>query len=203
MKKLFLLIVAIVFFSLSPQLANAQGMMGGNQNPSPVDSTSSSTVQDEAAGKAVWDKLQNKQVTCSDLKDDDFDVLGDFFMGNMMGSSHDSMNQMMAQRLGDDGEKQMHIALGKRLSGCDTNATLPNGAGYFTPMMGFAGSGLINKGNSSSFGRRTSGMMGDRYSGMIGNSFEIFKLVTWIALMTFLVSGSIFFLKELLRQKSK
>lgn len=192
-----------MFLSLSPQLTSAQGMMGGNQNPGPADSTSSSTTQDEAAGKAVWDKLQNKQVTCSDLKDDDFDVLGDFFMGNMMGSSHDSMNQLMAQRLGDDGEKQMHIALGKRLSGCDTNAALPNGAGYFTPMMGFAGSGMINKGNSSSFGGRTYGMMGEGYSSLTGNSLEFFRLVTWIALMTFLISGSIFFLKELLRQKSK
>lgn len=186
MKRLLLLISIFAFLSFSPQLVSAQGMMGGNQNPSPSTSTSSSTAQDEAAGKAVWDKLQNKQVTCSELKDDDFDVLGDFFMGNMMGSNHESMNQMMAQRLGDDGEKQMHIALGKRLSGCNTNASLPNGASYFMPMMGFSGTGMMNG-----------------YSSMMGNSFEIFRTATWLALITFLISGSIFFLKELLRKKSK
>jgi hypothetical protein len=96
----------------------------------------------------------------------------------------------------------MHIALGKRLSGCNTNASLPNGASYFMPMMGFSETGMMNNGNNSSYGRNANGMMSG-YSPLMGNSFEIFRIVTWLALMTFLISGSIFFLKELLRKKSK
>ncbi|MFS8159641.1 MAG: hypothetical protein ACMG6E_05410, partial [Candidatus Roizmanbacteria bacterium] len=177
MKKLFFLIAIFTFLILSPQMVNAQGMMGGNQNTGSTVSTSSSTEQDEAEGKAVWDKLENKQVTCSELKDDDFDVLGDFFMGNMMGSNHESMNKMMTQRLGDDGEKQMHIALGKRLSGCNANASLPNGASYFMPMMGFSGTGMMNGGSKSLSGKGAHGMMSG-YSDLRGNSFEIFRVVT-------------------------
>lgn len=192
MKSLLLFLAIFAFFSFLPQGVYAQGMMGGFTNPSPADST---TAKDEAAGKAVWDKLQNKQVRCSQLTDDDFDVLGDFFMGNMMGSNHDSMNQLMAQRLGDNGEKQMHIAMGKRLSGCQTNATFPKGAGYFSPMMGFSGTGMMNNGSSNSWGRTTNGMM--------GNSYGIFGLLTWVALLIFLISGSIFFVKEILNKKSR
>lgn len=112
----FLVVIVLLVGILSPQ----------------VHADTVQTTQDERAGKAVWDKLQSKQVTCKDLKDDDFDVLGDFFMGNMMGGSHDSMNQKMAQRLGDDREKQMHIAMGKRLSGCDV-----------LPMMGYGYGGMM------------------------------------------------------------
>ena len=151
------------------------------------------TIQDEAEGKAVWDKLQNKEVTCKDLKDDDFDVLGDFFMGNM-GMNHEAMNEMMAQRLGDDGEKQMHIVMGKRLSGCDVTAVLPQGSSYFTPMMGL-GSGAESFGKSSWRGNKN-GMMGYGYGNMMGgSSFWGIGLLTWIASLVFLVLGSIFFWK--------
>ncbi len=197
------LVSALLFLLLTltvPTLAHAQ-MMGNLATPTATAQTQ--TAQDEAAGKAIWDKLQNKEVTCTELTDDNFDVLGDFFMGGMMGSNHAAMNQMMTQRLGGDGEKQMHITLGKRLSGCNTNATFPQGAGYFTPMMGFS-SGMMNATtNNAPVARGTYGMMGNWQGVAVANSFGIFRLLTWIALMTFLVSGSVFFLKELFRKKSK
>ncbi len=194
MKKILVLIPFVSLFMFATPVS-AQ-MMGNFASPTPATQTQSQTAQDEAAGKAVWDKLQGQQVTCANLKDDDFDVLGDFFMGNMMGANHDSMNQMMVQRLGADGEKQMHISLGKRLSGCDVNATLPQGGSYFAPMMGLSSgmmSGLSNNSQNSGIGK----VMGYGYGNMMGNSFGIFGLVTWIALLVFLVSGSMFFLKKL------
>ena len=201
MKKLLLFVIVFVFFSLFPKYTHAQGMMGQFQNPTPTTDTTSTTAKDEAAGKVVWDKLQNKQVTCSQLTDDDFDVLGDFFMGNMMGSNHDAMNQMMVQRLGNDGEKQMHIALGKRLSGCNANAALPQGASYFTPMMGF-GNMMGNSGNTSLFGG-SRGMMGYGYGNSALPRFWLIGVITWIVLIIFLVSGSIYFWKEIKRKNSK
>lgn len=192
MKKILLLIGVCVLLGYSAQLVHAQGMMGGFQNTTTTEFASQSSTQDEAAGKAIWDKLQNKQVTCANLTDDDFDVLGDFFMGNMMGSSYDYMDQLMTQRLGSDGEKQMHIAMGKRLSGCDTNAVLPSGSDYFTPMMGNF--------NNVSWSGGTRGMMGYGFRNGPATQLGLVWAVTWLALMTFLVSGTVLFWKMILRK---
>lgn len=188
MKKIFG--YAFLFIVLAAGLPASAQMMGGKTVTS---ADTAQTMQDEAEGKAVWDKLQNKEVTCKDLKDDDFDVLGDFFMGNMAGTNHASMNEMMSQRLGDAGEKQMHIAMGKRLSGCDTAAAFPQGASYFTPMMGI-GNTLGNSDNTS-WGKTRGGMMGYGYGNMMGSSFWGLGLLTWIATLIFLTLGSVFFWK--------
>ena len=93
------------------------------------------TVREEKEGKELWEKLQAKQVTCADLSDEDFGVLGEYFMGAMMGDSHAAMNAMMIQMHGKEGEEQIHIVMGKRLSGCDTSAVFPMGSGGWMPMM--------------------------------------------------------------------
>ena len=97
----------------------------------------SATAEDEARGRQIWGQLQSKQVTCESLKDDDYEVLGEYFMGQSVGNTerHAVMNQMMQNMMGKNGEEQMHIALGKRLSGCDTSAPFPSG--YGLPMMGW------------------------------------------------------------------
>ena len=111
------------------------GMMewgqAGYSTASPADVTQ--TKQDELAGKALVDKLLKKEITCGSVTDADFDLIGDYAMGQMTGDAHASMNAMMAQRMGDAGEKAMHIAMGKRLSGCNPNATVQGG------MMGGSG----------------------------------------------------------------
>ncbi len=167
-------------------VASAQGMMGGfyNQQTTPVDTfAQSQTTKDEAAGKAVWDKLQAKQVTCVDLKDSDFDVLGDYFMGQMMGSSHAAMNQTMTNQLGDGGETQMHITMGKRLSGCDPTAAYPSGFQGFLPMMGMMGgypNAYANSVGNGPFGHWGGfSMMGQRY-GWMGWGFLSLCILWWV-----------------------
>ena len=183
-----------LFLFLNVKNGNAQ-MMGG---ATVSQSDQQSTQQDEAAGKAIWDKLQNKQVACKDLKDNDFDVLGDFFMGSMMGSSHAYMNQLMTQRLGENREKQMHIVMGKRLSGCDTNATFPQGSGYFMPMMGWGG--MMGGNWNQPWGGSGKGMMGfGNWNNMMGNGWGILSGVTWVLIVIFLVLGIIYFLKGINR----
>src|SRR3989344_9502546 len=76
--------------------------------------TDGHTAREEAEGKIVWEKLQAKQIQCSDLSDDEFGVLGEYFMGQMMGDSHEAMNNMMIQMMGEEGEEQMHVVMGKR-----------------------------------------------------------------------------------------
>lgn len=80
-------------------------------------------------------KLQTKQTTCADLSEEDFSVLGEYFMGQMIGTSHEAMNTMMEQMMGKEGEEQMHVVMGKRLSGCDTSAAIPSQGVGFMPMM--------------------------------------------------------------------
>ena len=186
MKKLLSIVFLFSIFAVGIT-ASAQ-MMGGITAPSSTETAQ--TIKDEAEGKVVWDKLQDNQVACKDLTDDNFDVLGDFFMGNMAGANHASMNIMIAQRLGDAGEKLMHVAIGKRLSGCDVTAAYPLGAGYFTPMMGL-GNTTGNQ-NNSPWG----GMMGyGSNGGMSGGLFGIFGVLTWLSLLVFLIFGSVFFWK--------
>jgi putative membrane protein len=67
-------------------------------------------------------------------------------MGQMAGDSHAAMNAMMIQAHGDDGEEQIHIVMGKRLSGCDTSAAFPAISGGWMPMMN-----MMWGGRSSSF----------------------------------------------------
>src|SRR3989338_593126 len=80
------------------------------------------TAREEQEGKELWNKLQAKEVACENLNDGQYGVLGEYFMGTMAGDSHTAMNAMMIQAHGEDGEEQIHIVMGKRLSGCDTTA---------------------------------------------------------------------------------
>jgi hypothetical protein len=138
MKKIAIFAILVGLLTTTAAV-HAQGMMGQNffNTQQSVDSTT--TAQDEAEGKAVWDKLQSKQVDCKNLTDDDYDVLGDYFMGLMAGGNHAAMNESMVRMMGDEGEKQMHIVMGKRFSGCDAAAVLPaqyQGFSNMMPMMG-------------------------------------------------------------------
>ena len=123
------------------------------------------TAREEAEGKEVWEKLQAKEVACETLKDDDFGALGEYFMGQMIGNSHESMNTMMERMMGKEGEEQMHVVMGKRLSGCETQAQIPQSGVGFMPMMWMMGGG----GNP---------MMG--YGGLNG-----FGLLGWLPMLLF------------------
>src|SRR4030067_2006113 len=107
-------------------------MMGTQSVISPDDHT----AREEAEGKEIWEKLQSKQTTCEELTDDNYEVLGEYFMGQSIGNTerHAAMNQMMTNMMGEKGEEQIHIILGKRSSGCDTNAKFPSEYN-FMPMM--------------------------------------------------------------------
>jgi len=143
-------IISIATFSL---LLFSVGRMSAWAQTTP--STDNHTVQEEAEGKEVWENLQAKQLECKNLTDDNFETLGEYFMGQMLGSSHEAMNTMMESMTGKEGEKQMHVVMGKRLSGCDTSVQLPqNGVGFIPMMwmMGSAGSPQMGGGGNSMMG---------------------------------------------------
>lgn len=152
------------------------GMMGGS-SPSPDDHT----AREQVEGKAVWERFQAKQVACANLSDDDFTVLGEYFMGLMMGDSHAAMNQMMVGAMGEAGEEQMHVAVGKRLSGCDPSAVYPASGGGFMPMMNMWGPYGMMGGRYSSGGWW--GMHG--YSGAWGWLGAALSVLWWVFVIAF------------------
>ncbi|MDO8505944.1 MAG: hypothetical protein Q7S48_05230 [bacterium] len=129
MKHFYLLILSAVLVSTMPAwaFAHAEG------------------VSEAQEGAAINQALQSGAKKCADITDSEFELMGEFFMERMAGESHDSMNTMMKQTMGDSGEEQMHAVMGKRMSGCDANAEMP--AGMMSNMMGGGMMGVSGMGN--------------------------------------------------------
>lgn len=161
------------------------------------------TAAEEAAGQIVWQKLQTKETNCAQLAENDFAALGEYFMGLMlapsgtegsrtgMGTSHGLMNQMITQMHGEEGEEAMHVALGKRLSGCDPNAAFAPGAFGSMPMMNM-GFGMWGSGNGMmGYGPGRFGNFGGGWNFGLGGT--LFMILWW----TILIAGVITIVKWL------
>src|SRR3989344_321292 len=161
----FLVMLPFLSFTLSVHVLAAES---SNQQ---TIATDNHTAQEEAEGKEIWEKLQAEELKCEDLSGDNFGALGEYFMGQMMGDAHETMNNRLIQMLGEEGEEQMHIAMGKRMSGCDPNASLPQnmmGGGMMPMMMSMMGGG----GNP---------MMDYGWNNMMGG----FGLLGWLPMLLF------------------
>ena len=149
MKKLIFSAIGIIIVTLF-----ASGVVFAQETRNTATVSGSHTAQEEAEGKTVWEKLQAKELACKDLSNDNFETLGEYFMGQMVGTSHEAMNNMMIQMMGEGGEEQMHVVMGKRLSGCDTSAAFPSQGTGFMPMMqmmmgGWSSPAGLNQSNNS------------------------------------------------------
>ena len=146
-----------------------------------------------AAGQQLSQQLGSKQTSCDQLTDSDYENLGEYFMGAMMGSSHERMNEILKSRFGVSGEEQMHITMGKRFSGCDTNAAYPAGFQGFAPMMGGNGYGGSMMGYGSNYydsNYGTSMMNGYGYGGsMMGyGGLGLFNILWWVLIALIIVA---------------
>lgn len=115
------------------------------------------TAREEAQGKVVWEALRDKKINCDQLTGEQYSYLGEFFMGQMMGTAHAAMNTMMIRMMGEQGEDQVHVVMGQRLSGCNINAVLPVQTLGFMPMMNMMWGGWT--GAYSPIGWESWGMM--------------------------------------------
>jgi len=142
------------------------------------------TAREEAEGEIVWQKIQSKEVACADLSDEDFGALGEYYMGQMLGDSHEAMNEMMIRMHGEEGEEQIHVVMGKRLSGCDTSASVPGISGGWMPMMNMMWGGW-----SSPFGgnNSTNNMMNFGF-GPFGSFGWIFMILWWVLIIAGIVA---------------
>src|SRR3990167_6817997 len=147
------------------------------------------TAREEAEGREFWQRMEREEVSCKDLTDEQFAALGEFFMGEMTGDAHEAMNTMMTRMMGEDGEEQMHVVTGKRMSGCGGDGTLPMGnAGMMMPMMGMMmGNGMM-RGWSNGYAPDTmSSMMGYGFSGFAPFGM-IFMILWWVLIIAGIVA---------------
>ena len=191
MKKCFLAVLIIIAAVSAAGAANAQmpalkGLEGMGRDFGVSQEIYDHTIKEEAEGKELWSKLQAKEIACADLSDEQYGVLGEYFMGTMAGKSHAAMNAMMIQMHGEDGEEQIHIIMGKRLSGCDNSAALPTESLGWMPMMNMMfpfNNNLTN--NMMNFG-----------FGVMGGFGWIFMIFWWVLI----IAGIVYFVKWLIRQ---
>ena len=188
MKKYFLAIFIIITAVSAAGVARAQ-MTGRDFGVS--QEIYDHTIREEAEGKELWSKLQAKEVVCENLNDEQYGVLGEYFMGTMAGKSHAAMNAMMIQMHGDDGEEQIHIAMGKRLSSCDTSAAFPAESLGWMPMMSM----MWGSGSSPFNNNLTNNMMNFGF-GVMGGFGWIFMIFWWVLIIT----GIVYFVRWLIRQ---
>ena len=190
MKKL--LITAFIFGSIlvdgsvdaqMPVLNGVEGM--GNLSNTTVDwnEVVEHTAREEQEGKELWDTLQAKEIACENLNDEQFGVLGEYFMGTMAGKSHAAMNAMMIQAHGEDGEEQIHIVMGKRLSSCDASASFPAISGGWMPMMN-----PVRNGASNGVNMMWGGSMMNFGFGPFGSFGWIFMILWWVLIILGLVA---------------
>ncbi|MBI4122875.1 MAG: hypothetical protein HY458_00730 [Parcubacteria group bacterium] len=184
MKKLIFTILVLIVVGSFVAIANAQMMGGFSNSTADWEEVVEHTLREEQGGKELWDKLQTKEVACENLSDEQFGVLGEYFMGQMAGESHAAMNAMMIQAHGEDGEEQIHMVMGKRLSGCDTSAAFPAGSGGWMPMMNMMWGGW-----SSPFGNNnsTNNMMNFGF-GLFGGFSWIFMVLWWVLIIAGIVA---------------
>src|SRR3990167_10643419 len=183
MRKLIFTIFATSVIGSFATSANAR-MIGGFSNSSADwDAVVEHTNREEQEGKELWDKLQAKEVACVDLNDEQYGVLGEYFMGQMAGESHAAMNAMMIQAHGEDGEEQIHIVMGKRLSSCDTSASFPAISGGWMPMMN-----PVRNGASNGVNMMWGGSMMNFGFGPFGSFGWIFMILWWVLIILGLVA---------------
>ena len=142
MRKSFAFLV-LIFTLAFIFVARADAQMRGFTDTQATSSEIQAQQQEEQEGKDLLDKLNNKSISCRQLSDENFEKIGEYFMGQSIGdiSRHVTMNSRMKSMMGDSGEEQVHITWGKRGSNCDPNVVMSlNPGGGVLPMMGFYGS---------------------------------------------------------------
>jgi len=117
----------------------------------------------ERQGAELLQRVEAGKQTCQRLSPDQFDAIGEYVMGRMVGSParHKAMDQQIRSRSGASGEAQAHNFMGRRFAGCATGNT-PVAFGAMMGMMGMysgANGGGMPNGNDGANGFGP-GMMG-------------------------------------------
>ncbi len=127
----------------------------------------------ERQGARLLQRVEAGEQRCQQLSSGQFEVIGEYVMGRMVGSSanHEAMDQRIRNMRGQSGEAQAHVFMGQRFAGCATGAA----PAAFGSMMGMMGSYSGTSGRGMGDGRDGvdgfgSGMMGGSPSRANGDS---------------------------------
>jgi hypothetical protein len=189
MKKTLIVNFILLFtlFILTTKTVHAQvSMMGIGDRES---QTTKNTEHGESIEVVLQEILVEQNVTtvqeldCSNLEESDLEQLGDAVMEQQHpGEAHEVMDQMMGGE-GSESLKEIHINMGNSYLGC-------NGRTSFGMMSGGGMMGLSNSQQNNFYGRGSSMM------GWNAGMFAIQSGLTWLAVISFLLSGVYFFLKQ-------
>ncbi len=175
---------------------NAQmGMMG-------FDSENESQAELDTHSEEIDEVLENvlsahgvsiiSELNCDEVTNDEFERLGDAWMGVMHPDPelHERMDRMMGGE-GSESLDNAHIVMGSRFLGCgnDSEGTY---RGMFASHM--------SNGNSS--GKRPWMIGGNTKATKFNHGmYGLGGIITWILLVMFLTTGSIYFLKGIAGKK--
>ncbi len=164
MKKIIFSVIAISALALAGTASAQTGMMGGYSQGNTANAAAIQPLNDAVQNIYKSQNVSSQaQLDCSKVTDDQFEKLGDTYMGVMAGSEaqHTAMENMMGGE-GSADLKQAHINMGRSYLGCWSNY---NSGPVYMPMMG--GYGMMN-GYSAYNNYYPGGMMGGYGSGWSG-----------------------------------
>lgn len=145
-----------------------------------------SVADEEREGSDLVAQLRAGDKRCENVTAQDFERIGEYVMGRMVGSTqaHEAMNQRMRRMMGQPAEERMHELLGRRYTGCGTGtgaAGTPMGPGM---MGGGWASGM--KGDGWASGMRGDGwgpmMDSEDWSWMAGGAWRTMDRQDWQAM---------------------
>lgn len=109
--------------------------------------SASAASAEELQGAQNLKSLQDGKRSCASLSTSDFQRIGEYVVGRMLGSSvsHEAMDNQMRSMAGSGSESQAHVFMGQRFAGCKTGRT----PAAFGSMMGMMGAGMMGAAYSS------------------------------------------------------
>jgi hypothetical protein len=189
MKKMFFSVLAVGFLAIAGVASAQMGMMGnywqsGNTTQLTQSQEVNNTLQDIYKSQNV---SSQGQVDCSKVNDDQFEKLGDAYMGVMLPNpqQHEVMDNMMGGE-GSSSLRLAHINMGRSYLGCWSDY---NSGPVYIPMMG-GGYGMMGGDYNNSY------YPGSMMGGYFG-SYSWFGLITMLLLWALLVLGIVMAVKWL------
>lgn len=123
------------------------------------------SANDDQQGAQLLQSVQNGEQECQGLSRDQFEAIGEYVMGRMLGSTarHEAMDEQIRAMTGASGEAKAHVFMGQRFAGCASGAA-PVSFGSMMGMMGSYSGDSSGGMGSGRYGGVGSGMMGDSVS---------------------------------------
>jgi uncharacterized membrane protein len=143
------------------------------------------SASEERQGAQLLQSVQAGKQECQQLSRDQFELIGEYVMGRMLGStaSHEAMNRQITAMSGASGEVQAHVFMGQRFAGCATGAA----PAAFGSMMGMMGTYSGANGGMTGNGRAAGNGNGNGSNMMGGSGSRAFGDAGWSSTDTVLV----------------